>query len=134
MIDQSTIETVLSAGLASGADFAEVFAEDRRSTSALFDDGRVEDLTSGRDRGVGIRVVVGETTGFAHTADLSEGSLVAAARTAAAGAASSGEPGRVVDLGRVDAVNPSRVEVLPEDVDKATKVGLLGRAEEAGPR
>lgn len=131
MIDQSTIEAVLAAGLESGADFAEVFAEDRRSVSALLDDGRVEDLTSGRDRGAGIRVVVGDTTGFAHTADLSEASLVAAARTAAVGAASAGGPGRVVDLGRVEATNPSTVEVYPEDVDKATKVALLQRAEDA---
>ena len=38
----------------------------------MLDDGKVEELTSGRDRGAGIRVVVGETTGFAHTADLTE--------------------------------------------------------------
>ena len=42
----------------------------------------VEELTSGRDRGAGIRVVVGDTTGFAHTADLSETGLHAAARAA----------------------------------------------------
>ena len=63
----------------SGGDFAEVFAEDKRSTSAGLDDGRVEQLSSGRDRGAGIRVVVGDTTGFAHTADLSERGLTAAA-------------------------------------------------------
>lgn len=137
MIDESTIETVLAAGLDHGADFAEVFVEDRRSVSASFDDGRVEDLTSGRDRGAGIRVVVGETTGFAHTADLSRPSLLAAVRAAAAGAAGSpsgaevAEVGRVVELGRVDAPNPSRVELAPEEVDKASKVALLGRAEEA---
>jgi len=131
LIDQQVVEAVLSAGLADGADFAEVFAEDRRSTSALLDDGRVEELTSGRDRGAGIRVVVGETTGFAHTADLSEASLVSAAQTAAAAARSAGGEPRVVNLGRVDATNPSAVSVYPEDVDKATKVGLLARAEES---
>ena len=50
----------------------------------LLDDGRVEELSSGRDRGAGIRVVVGETTGFAHTADLSEAGLLAAAEAASA--------------------------------------------------
>jgi len=130
-IDQATIERVLGAGLEGGAGFAEVFVEDKRSTSALLDDGRVEELTSGRDRGAGIRVVVGETTGFAHTADLSEESLVAAARTAAAGARSAGGAAKVVDLGRVDVDNPSRVAIQPEDVDKATKVALLQKAEEA---
>ena len=131
LIDESTIERVLAAGLEGGAEFAEVFAEDRRSTSALLDDGRVEELTSGRDRGAGIRVVVGETTGFAHTADLSEEGLLVAARTAAAGARGAGRGARVVDLGRVDVHNPSVVSIQPEDIDKGTKVALLQRAEEA---
>jgi TldD protein len=56
---------------------AEVFAEDSTSSaSAMLDDRRVEELSSGRSRGAGIRVVAGETTGFAHTADLSEAGSV----------------------------------------------------------
>jgi TldD protein len=96
----------------------------------VLDDGRVEDLVSGRERGAGIRVVVGETTGFAHTSDLTEAGLVAAA-DAAAGAARGGGGGvRTISLSRVDAPAPSRVEVLPETVAKADKVALLRRADE----
>jgi TldD protein len=131
VLDESVIQEVLSGALEGGAEFAEIFVEDRRSTSALLDDGRVEELTSGRDRGAGIRVVVGETTGFAHTADLRIESLLVATRTATAGARAAAGSTRVVELGRVDATNPSRVQVQPEDVDKATKVALLARAEEA---
>ena len=71
LLEPDVLRGTLHAALRTGGDFAEVFVEDRRSTSALFDDGRVEELTGGRSRGAGIRVVVGETTGFAHTADLS---------------------------------------------------------------
>jgi TldD protein len=131
VLDESVIQEVLSGALEGGAEFAEIFVEDRRSTSALLDDGRVEELTSGRDRGAGIRVVVGETTGFAHTADLRIESLLVATRTATAGARAAAGSARVVELGRVDATSPSRVQVQPEDVDKATKVALLARAEEA---
>ena len=72
MIETPVLERVLSEALRNGGDFAEVFAEDRSNSSALLDDGRVEELASGRERGAGIRVVAGETTGFAHTADLTE--------------------------------------------------------------
>jgi TldD protein len=84
VIDPPVLERVLAEALRSGGDFAEVFAEDRSSASALLDDGRIEELSSGRERGAGIRVVVGETTGFAHTADLSENGLLRAAEAASA--------------------------------------------------
>jgi TldD protein len=79
VIETPVLERVLGQALRHGGDFAEVFAEDRATSSAMLDDGRVEELSSGRDRGAGIRVVVGETTGFAHTADLSEAGLIRAA-------------------------------------------------------
>lgn len=90
LVAPDVLERVLAKGRSTGAEFAEVYIEDKRSTSAGLDDGKVEQVTSGRDRGAGIRVVSGETTGFAHTSDLSERGLLAAAE-AAAMAAKQGE-------------------------------------------
>ena len=98
VIDQDVLERVLAAAVRTGADFAEVYAEDKRSTSVGLDDGRVEQVTSGRDRGAGIRVVKGDTTGFAHTADLSEAGLRAAAEAAAAAASQGGGGARTIAL------------------------------------
>ena len=114
-----------------GADFAEIFAEDRRSSSALLDDGRVEEVVSGRDSGVGIRVVAGETTGFAHTADLSLPGLVAAAEAASAAARRGGGGTRTVPVGALEAPRSLSVRVAPEDVPKHTKVELLTAADAA---
>ena len=86
VIDHDVLERVLATAMGSGGDFAEVYAEDKRSMSAGLDDGRVEQVSSGRDRGAGIRVIAGESTGFAHTADLSERGLTEAAKVAAAAA------------------------------------------------
>ncbi|MCU1460697.1 MAG: microcin-processing peptidase 2 [Acidimicrobiales bacterium] len=131
MIEESLVRRVLGTALRTGGDFAEVFAEDRRSSSARLDDGRVEDLTSGLDRGAGIRVVRGETTGFAHTADLTEAGLTAAAEAAGAAARGGGGGVREIALTRRDAPRPHEVRVLPENVEKARKVELLQRADDA---
>lgn len=128
MIDDAVITRVLGTALRTGGDFAEIFAEDKRSSSAMLDDGKVEELTSGRDRGAGIRVVVGETTGFAHTADLSEAGLTSAAEAAAAAARSGGGGTRTVELTRQHTSRGYDVEIFPADVPKATKVELLTRA------
>ena len=131
MIDESVVQGVLDVALRTGGEWAEVFAEDRRGTAARLDDGRVEDMASGRERGAGIRVVAGETTGFAHTSDLSESGLRAAAEAAAAAARQGGGGVRVAPLSRVDAPAPNSVAIYPEQVAKAEKVALLQRADDA---
>ena len=131
MLDADLVNRTLTAAMRTGADFAEIFAEDRRSSSAILDDGRVEEVVSGRDRGAGIRVVVGETTGFAHTADMSEAGLAAAAGAAAAAARRSGGARRVVEVSALDVPRPLTVRVPPEEVPKSTKVALLTAADAA---
>ncbi|MDQ1392616.1 MAG: TldD protein [Acidimicrobiaceae bacterium] len=130
VIDEAVLQRVLADALRTGGDFAEIFAEDRRNSLARLDDGRIEELMSGRERGAGIRVVVGETTGFAHTADVSEPGLRGAAEAAAAAARGGGGGVRTVALSRVTAAAPNAVTVLPESVPKASKVELLRRADE----
>ncbi len=130
MIDQSVLEEVLGVALRTGGEFAEVFAEDRRSSSAVLDDGRVEELSSGRDRGAGIRVVIGDTTGFAHTADLTEAGLLAAAEAAAAAARGGGGGTNVVALERRPVLRSYAIEQSPDEVAKARKVELLTRADD----
>ncbi len=131
MIEESVISATLGTALRTGGEFAEIFVEDKRSSAALLDDGKVEELTSGRDRGAGVRVVVGDTTGFAHTADLTEAGLAAAAEAAAAAARGGGGGVRTVALTRRSAPAPNVVEILPGDVPKARKVELLRRADES---
>src|SRR5512133_3782567 len=128
MIDEQVLDRTLHVALRAGGDFAEVFAEDRRASSARLDDGKVEEFVSGRERGAGIRVVRGESTGFAHTADISEAGLRAAAEAAAQG--SEGET-RVASLEQRETRPPHEVLVLPETVAKARKAEVLERADHA---
>ena len=131
LVETPVVERVLGSALGRGAQFAEVFVEDRRGTAASLDDGRVEELSSGRDRGAGVRVVVGETTGYAHTADLSERGLLAAAEAAAAVAREGGGGSKVVALDARPVDRHGTIEVFPEDVAKARKIELLERADQA---
>jgi TldD protein len=131
VIDEDLLHRTLATALGNGADFAEVFAEERTGTSASLDDGRIEELGSARRRGVGIRAVAGDTTGFAHTADLSAAGLTEAAQAAAAAARSGGGGTRTVALERRPAVPTHAVRDLPDSVDKARKVDALRRADAA---
>jgi TldD protein len=135
VIDSPVLERVLSEALRHGGDFAEVFAEDRSTSSAMLDDGRVEELSSGRERGAGIRVVSGETTGFAHTADLSERGLLRAADAASAVARSADGGNGTVAVGPLGADSSATAAgdgpVTRSPGSKGETLELLARADEA---
>ncbi len=137
MIESPVLERVLSEALRNGGEFAEVFAEDRSTSSAMLDDGRVEELSSGRERGAGIRVVSGETTGFAHTADLSEAGLLRAAEAAAAVARGAVQGTTTVALGppagsgRRDPDGGAEGRGAPVTGTKPEALDLLTRADDA---
>jgi TldD protein len=127
MIEKDLLERVLGRALAGGGEWAEVFALDSGGSSARLEDGRIEELTSGRERGAGIRVIVGESTGFAHTADLTEAGLLEAA--AAASAAAKGGTGgvRTIALERRP-VTSTPIGIRPEGIAKGYMVVVRRRA------
>jgi TldD protein len=99
-LDDADLHAVLTAALGTGADFAEVYAEQRRGRSLELDDRKVEELSSGLDRGAGIRVLRGGQTGYAYTNLLTREALVDAAKVAAA-AVSGGAQTTLADLREV---------------------------------
>ena len=61
---------LLGRALRHGGEFADVFCERRRTLSYRLQDGRIHDASYGVTLGVGIRVVVGESAGYACSDDL----------------------------------------------------------------
>lgn len=64
-----------------GADDGELYLEHRTSESYSFDDGRLKQASGDISQGFGLRAVKGETTAYAHSAELSDAALKRAART-----------------------------------------------------
>ena len=83
-VDQSTVTRVMSELTANGADAADLYFQHTRSNNLTLEDGIVSKAQSGIQQGVGLRVVIGEQTGYAFTEDLTLPSMLAAARTASA--------------------------------------------------
>nr|WP_214649927.1 metalloprotease TldD [Palleronia pontilimi] len=65
-----------------GADDGELFFERKRSEAIMFDDGRVRNASYDASEGFGLRAVRGETSGYAHSTELSEHALLRAVDTA----------------------------------------------------
>jgi len=130
VLEESLVREVLSAALRSGGSWAEVYAEERGSISGRLDDGRVEELSTGLDRGAGIRVVSGGTTAYAYSNRLDRGSLLEAAAAAAA-AVTGGDPVAVLDFTRPEPPVTHPPEEPASRVGRDRKVEWLREADDA---
>ena len=130
MLDEAVVTRVLAEAASAGADLAEIYVEERRSSGLRLEDGRIEDVVSGRDKGAGIRVLTGDKASYAHTNLLDERSLLEAARAARAGTGDP-RPVAIADLRRVEGASEHPVRLRPEDVPAGNKAEALKSADEA---
>jgi TldD protein len=99
VFDEALLSKLVGRALAHGGDFADVFCERRRMLSYRLQDGRIHDASYGVTLGVGIRVVAGESAGYASSDDLSPNALMEAADAASLIArAGAGDQTRSIDL------------------------------------
>ncbi|MEW5723752.1 MAG: TldD/PmbA family protein, partial [Thermodesulfobacteriota bacterium] len=123
-------ESALRKAISAGGDLADLYWEESTVTSLVLEDGRLENVISGLDTGVGLRVLFDDRQAFASTNELSPAHLLDLAGTVARAV----DQGRGLELGEVrpGTVGPAfRPRISPETRDTVAKVGLLRRAESA---
>ncbi len=81
-VDIGQAERLLGEAL-HGADDGEIFLERSESEAFVFDDGRLKSASYDATEGFGLRVVAGETAGYAHASEISVAAIGRAASSAA---------------------------------------------------
>jgi TldD protein len=81
-VDPSRAGEILGEAL-QGADDGELFLERSESESFVWDDGRLKSAAYDSAEGFGLRVVAGETAGYAHASEISDAAIARAAKSAA---------------------------------------------------
>lgn len=130
MLDNRIIENVLYAALSKGGDFAEIFVEDKYSANMRLVGGLLENNLSGRDYGVGIRIMDKFNSIYAYTNDSSEDNLIKVAKQAAA-ALNSSQVDLRLNLMKSNTSNNNPIKIYLSSTPKSKKVELLRRAYEA---
>ncbi len=130
MLPNESVRRVLDAGLANGADLAEVYLENKESLSLILDEGRLEKATQGNDIGGGVRVFYGNNAAYAYTDDLTEESLIEAAGVAAAAGQNANNTPVCADLTKGESLVESRIERPFEEMSTQEKAGILREMDE----
>ena len=122
---------LLDRALAHGGDFADLYFEYRRTAAISMEDGRVRSVGGSVDMGVGIRVVVGESVGYAYAESLEPAAMLGAADTAGRVARHGGGSRKPVAIRRrkPSSVYPVATELV--DLEGRERVELLRRADRA---
>jgi TldD protein len=116
-VTESDLRKTLAAALEKGGDYADLFFEHTFSNSIGLLDGEVNRAFSNIDYGMGVRVLVGDQTGYAYVENATLNEMLKAARTAAIIA--NGTPSKVpVNLTEIKSKN--RLYEVKSPWDKIT--------------
>jgi len=129
-ITERDLESYLSEALSAGGEYADLYFEYLANTSIGIDEGIVKSASEGVTLGVGVRVLIGERTGYAYSDDLSPEKIRKAAHVAARIARG---PASIVKTGFEDARihNLYPMITVPHDTALADRVDLVKRADAA---
>lgn len=128
MIQPALAQAVLARALATGGDFAEIFAEDTVSNNLTMTDNRMENALSAHRYGAGLRVFKGTQTVYVYTNDLTEAGLTRLADQAAAAMGATRVQAPAFSL--IERVNPNinPCLVTPSSASTARKVPIVKAA------
>ncbi|MBL8313321.1 MAG: metalloprotease TldD, partial [Rubrivivax sp.] len=132
-LSEASLAQALATIVEHRVDDADLYFQTTRHEGWSLEEGIVKSGSFSIDQGVGVRALAGERTAFAYSDDLSEASLMDAARTVRTIAAAGQQ--RRVKVGGGAAVKPARSRVLYAahdpiaSLDSTQKVALLERVE-----
>ena len=131
MLDRNIAAEVLARAVKSGADFAEIYLEDKTGSNLALKADRIESVGTFREHGAGIRVFEGTKAIYVYTNDTSrEGLLDCAAQAAAAVRA--GKGCAPVGFSHWSAARTEEeIRILPGDAAAADKAEKLRAANAA---
>jgi TldD protein len=129
-LDESHLSKALAEITAHRVDDADLYFQYTRSEGWSLEEGIVKTGSFSIDQGVGVRAVSGEKTAFAYSDDISEASLLDAARTVRS-ISSAGRTGRVKTPARKIASSRSLYDGVDpiSTLDSTAKVKLLEKVE-----
>ncbi|HYL98274.1 MAG TPA: metalloprotease TldD [Blastocatellia bacterium] len=128
-ISLAELDKLLATALGRGGDYADLYFEYRISNSIGLEESIIKSATRSVSQGVGVRVVIGDKTGYAYTDEIEFDSIARAAETASHIARSGG----AVHLKGVDVTPPGHnlypVDIPVSSIDLAQKIGFVEKCD-----
>ncbi|MDD4354750.1 MAG: TldD/PmbA family protein [Candidatus Izemoplasmatales bacterium] len=129
LLEKKLLETLIATGMATGADFAEIFCENKTAHNFQMIGGLVEKASASKIQGVGIRLAQGFESVYGFSNHLDPDSLIELAGNLAK--SFTGEIHAPKPLGECEKGSHHLIKISPLSVSQADKVALMKRAHTA---
>ncbi len=123
------IDELLGTALARGGDYADLYFEHRVGNGVNIEEQIIKSAAKSVVQGVGVRVIIGDKTGYAYTDEIAYGAIRRAAETASHIARSGGTTQLVGVNATPNAQNLYPVETPVSSVELTRKIELLRKAD-----
>ena len=131
MPDAELLRRIVRKALANGGDYADIFVEQRQSTSIQLEDDRIEKVTTGSVAGIGVRLIAAGKTAYAYSNDFTEAALLDLAGTISKAASGNGRGGDlVIDLRKRTPETTFLIRKPSRDIPMSSKIGLVRKGNE----
>ncbi len=125
MLDKNLVQDVISAVLENGADFAEIFVENKKTSTISALNGKVESAFSGTTYGIGIRGFYKTMGVYAYTNDFSKDNLLSVAHRVGKALNSGQSFDLTLNLEKSNVENKHVIILSPDKVSKDKKVDVM---------
>lgn len=137
-INNLNLSKILKKALENGGDYADIFIEQSLPTSITLEDNKIEKFISGRDIGVGVRVIFADRTAYAYSNEITDSSLLELAgvvslavnpvRDKTSNRVVEGKRDLIFDLRKKVPKTDFRIEKFPDGVDTENKAKIVIKA------
>ncbi len=127
-LDREVLAKTLATIFQHKIDFADLYFQASRNESWMLEDGIIKEGSYNIERGVGVRAISGEKTGFAYSDDINELALLHAAE-AARGIVSRGQSGKIQAFKRTKAINIYQSSDPLASLSQEQKITLMHEVE-----
>ena len=128
------VDKLLATALARGGDYADLYFEHRVGSSVNIEEQIVKSAVKSVMQGVGVRVIIGDKTGYAYTDEIEFDAIRRAAETASHIARTGGSKQPAPVNATPNELNLYPVKTPISSVELGTKIGLIRRGDEAARR
>lgn len=127
-LSREQMRAILAKAMSRGGEFADVYCEHSRFNSLIMEEGILKTAIATVEKGVGVRVVKGEKTGYAYTEVLNQENFMKIAATAAAIADDQGSE-KNFEIEPTQHPNYYPVQDLSGNIELDRKIALIGMAD-----